>query len=223
MIKIIKYTPNPITFMGECATVCTDYNNPKANYNIGLDCLNSNHGRVFEYPDVIIEISKYSARMIRELYTHILGTTRLQESTRYVKTNEDFSYYVPISIQKDKDAYDKYSTAMKNIQEIYSILIDHYDIPKQDAANLLPLGMDTKVVLKINLRAIMHMFEERTCIRAYEEFREFMTEFKYEVEKLDVEWNYLSKNYFITKCDKAGYCVESKSCGRKPQKKEIIK
>lgn len=47
----------------------------------------------------------YSARVIREWYTHIGGSpTRLQASTRYIDYEHGFDYVVPPSIEKDEAA-----------------------------------------------------------------------------------------------------------------------
>ena len=44
---------------------------------------------------------------------------------------------------------------MGNIQNAYKQLED-LKIPKEDIANILPLGMESKMVLKINARAILN-------------------------------------------------------------------
>ena len=81
-------TKNPISMMGKYAGVCYNSNiedNTK-NYQRGLDCLQSNHGRTLEFVQVYLILDNYSARTIRQLYTHIGGMpTRLQASTRYIK------------------------------------------------------------------------------------------------------------------------------------------
>ena len=83
-----KYTTKtPITMIGEEAGICwgADTSDGLKNYKRGIDCLESGHGRTFEYPDVYIILDGYSARVIREWYTHIGGSpTRLQASTRYI-------------------------------------------------------------------------------------------------------------------------------------------
>jgi len=91
--------------------------------------------------------------------------------------------------------------------------LDDLNIPKQDIANILPLGMHTKIVLKINARALNHMFEIRTCERALKEFRDFMKLLKNCIIKLDSEWKELA-TYFKTICEKNGFCKEKKGCGR---------
>lgn len=216
MIKVLNYTKNPLSLMGKCASACW---NSKPSPQIGIDCIESGHGRVLEYPDVIVEINDYSVRVIREIYTHIIGVTRLQSSTRYIKY-EEFDYIIPKSIENDDYAYEEYIQFMNNIQNTYQYLLER-NIPKEDIANILPLGMKSKIVLKINARAILHMAEDRTCNRAYWEFREFMKELLNVVGNLDDEWKKLI-GYAKTKCKVHGYCVEKNSCGRMPRKEDII-
>lgn len=208
MIRIISYTPNPLSLMGECASECWE-STPSS--QIGIDCIESGHGRVLEYPDVTLSISGYSARVIREIYTHIIGTTRLQASTRYIKYGE-FNYIIPKSIENNEDAYDYYCGLMQQISFIYKEL-EGLNIPKEDIANILPLGMESKIVLKINARAILHMAEVRLCNRAYWEFRTFVKELLYEISKINEEWDKIM-SYAKPKCEVNGYCNEKNSCGR---------
>lgn len=71
------------------------YYRQRKNYKRGLDCIKSNHGRVFEFVNIEAIIEDYSARVIREWYTHIGGSpTRLQSSTRYVNY-DNFEYIIP--------------------------------------------------------------------------------------------------------------------------------
>jgi len=207
-IKVIDYTKNPLSLMGECASYCWD-SIPSS--QIGIDCIESNHGRVLEYADVTLQISGYSARVIREIYTHISGTSRLQASTRYIKYGE-FDYIIPDSIDKNISAYETYTDVMFIIQKAYKKLED-LGIPKEDIANILPLGMESKMVLKINARAILHMVEVRECTRAYWEFRKFIKELKSVVGDLDSEWLKII-SYAKVKCELLGYCNEKNSCGR---------
>ena len=95
----------PITMIGTEAGVCwgADISDQKKNYRRGIDCLESEHGRTFEFPDAYMILDGYSARVIREWYTHIGGSpTRLQASTRYIDYEHGFDYVVPPSIEKDE-------------------------------------------------------------------------------------------------------------------------
>lgn len=69
-----------------------------------MDCLNSGHGRTWEYPQVYMILKGYSARVIRELYTHIGGgPTRLQAFTRYINYQKGFEYIVPPTVKNNKE------------------------------------------------------------------------------------------------------------------------
>lgn len=215
MITILEETTkHPITLMGKRAGVCwnADTSDDEKNYQRGLDCIKSGHGRVMEFVNVEMIIEGYSARVIREWYTHIGGApTRLQESTRYVDC-ENFDYVIPSTINTlERQWY--YKLCMSIIQEAYKFLIKE-NIPKEDAAMILPLGMKTKIVDKRNLRNLVDMSRQRMCGRAYLEYRQLFTEICHELMSYSEEWMTLVNLCFYPKCEELGYCPEKKSCGR---------
>ena len=119
-VTIQRFTyKNPISMIGEEAGVCwgADTSDPEKNYKRGLDCLENEHGRTFEFPDVYMILDGYSARVIREWYTHIGGApTRLQASTRYIDYESGFDYVTPPSIAGNSAAVKVYDWIMKCIQ-----------------------------------------------------------------------------------------------------------
>lgn len=219
MGKIIinpETTKNPITLIGRSAGYCygADTTDNEKNYKRGLDCLQSNHGRTLEFPDVYILMEGYSARVAREWYTHIGGSpTRLQASTRYINYQKRFNYIIPKTIQNNEDALFIYHNAMEEIGAALKTL-EVIGIPKEDSANLLPLGMTTNVVCKHNLRNLIDMSHQRECTRAYWEFRELFNDLKNALREYSEEWKYLIDNYFKPKCEVLGYCPEKFGCGR---------
>ena len=128
-------TKNPITLMGARAGVCwgADVSNNEKNYKRGLDCIKSGHGRVMEYVNVEMIIDGYSAKVLREYYTHIGGSpTRLQASTRYINYSkgEGFTYTTPSSIDSN-GYYLVWNELMKNINDTIKMMIDD-GIPVED-------------------------------------------------------------------------------------------
>jgi thymidylate synthase (FAD) len=212
-------TKNPITLIGEEAGICygADTSNQEKNYNRGLDCLKSNHGRALEFPSIYVVVDEYSAKMVRELYTHIGGApTRLQSSTRYIKYG-DYKYVTPPSIEKSEEANAIYKVVNETIVNGIKRLRD-LGVPNEDATMLLPLCMETKVVCKYNPRTLIDMSHQRECTRAYWEFRNFMKELSEKLSEYSEEWKLIVDNYFEPKCELLGYCPEKFSCGRYPQK-----
>jgi thymidylate synthase (FAD) len=212
-------TANPITLIGERAGVCwgADTSNFEKNYQRGMDCIDSGHGRVLEFVNVEMVLDGYSARVIREWYTHIGGMpTRLQESTRYIDYG-NFDYVLPQSIEKDPDLRGTYESTMGTIRSAIAEL-EEYGVPREDAALLLPLGMTTRVVDKRNLRNLIDMSRQRLCNRAYWEFRVLFHDIMFALKQYSAEWSMLVDTQFMPKCDVTGYCPEKKSCGRRPKR-----
>lgn len=221
-ITIMPYTnKNPLSLMGEAAGYCwgSDLSDHDKNVKRALECIDSGHGRVSEFGDVYVTIEGYSARVMRELYTHIGGApTRLQESTRYVKY-DGFDYVKPKNMTKNQE--DLYCWAMEDIMSSYRALLDE-GMKKEDAANILPLGMMSKMVLRINARTLIEMSHQRECSRAYWEFRELFADFKQALRDYSDEWGILVDKYFKPKCEFLGYCNERKPCKVK-FRKEVTK
>lgn len=222
MAKVIieEYTvKNPITMIGSQAGVCWggDITDPEKNYKRGISCFESEHGRTFEFPDVYIILDGYSARVIREWYTHIGGLpTRLQASTRYIDYQKGFDYVIPPSIDKNDNIKNEYISAMDNILSSLQKL-EEMGVPREDSALLLPLGMTTKIVCKHNLRNLMDMSRQRMCTRAYHEYRQLFNDLCKALSDYSDEWKYVVEHYFMPKCEYTGYCREKSSCGRKPK------
>ena len=205
--------------MGKRAGYCQGGNTEDdvLNYKRGLECLIANHGRVLEYVNVEALITGYSARVIREWYTHIGGApTRLQASTRYIDYG-DFKFVIPDKIKNNAEALREYELIMQNIANTAKNL-EKLGVPREDAAMVLPLGMETAVVDKRNLRNVIDMSGQRMCTRAYHEYRDLFNNYCDELKKISAEWEYIVENKMMPKCELLGYCPEKKSCGRKPKR-----
>lgn len=226
MIKVLKGTETPLSDMGVAAGTCWHANVTDLAKNVkrAMDCIESGHGRVMEYPDVTLLVDGYSARCIRELYTHIIGTTRLQESTRYVDC-ENFQFYNPFPEGSEQRTL--YEKEMENIRKTYIDLLNA-GASKEDAANILPLGMFTSIVWKINLRAIEHFAAKRMCSRAYKEIRNLAKDLKKTLSEYSEEWKQAVSVVMVPECEKYKYinpnfcfCAEKSSCGKYPKVKNL--
>ncbi len=219
MSKIIiqkETTTDPVSLIGREAGVCwgADITDAVKNYKRGIHCLSSGHGRTWEYPQVYMILDGYSARVIRELYTHIGGgPTRLQASTRYIDYRKGFPYVTPPQIEGDAEAKAVYDGAVSEVLKAMQKL-EELGMPGEDIAMLLPLGMESKVVFRTNLRNLIDMAHQRLCTRAYWEYRKLMNDMA-GLGAYSEEWHYLTERYFVPKCEEYGYCTEAKSCGRK--------
>lgn len=215
---------NPITLIGRNAAICydSDVSNDEANYQRGLDCIIQRHGRALEFAAVHMVLDGYSAKVIREFYTHIGGApTRLQASTRYIEYGS-FKYVVPPSIKSNPAAAALYQTAMFELRDKIKTLEEIYQIPKEDSSMLLPFGMTTKVVVRTNARNLMDMSRNRECSNAFWEYKnELFPDIKKALSDYSNEWGTFTDLTFHSKCVELGYCSEKRSCGRYP--KQMVK
>lgn len=221
VILLPETTKNPITLIGRRAGICwgADVSDDKKNYNRGLDCLKDNHGRTFEFVNIEAVLHDYSARVIREWYTHIGGApTRLQGSTRYIPYI-DFPYVTPHTVESNLDAKKIYDETMSNIADAKKKL-ESLGVPKEDSAMLLPLGMETIEVDKRNLRNVIDMTGQRLCTRAYWEFRELMRDYLNELENYSDEWKQIVDMKMKPKCLVYSYCTEKNSCNMMPKRED---
>ena len=215
-------TKTPLQMIGESAGFCwgSDISDANKNMKRAIECIASGHGRTMEFPDIHLILDGYSARVIREFYTHIgCLPTRLQSSTRYVDA-KSFKYITPPSVFKNEKAKQVYDETMEHIREGYAKL-EELGIKREDAAMVLPLGMETVIVDKRNFRNLVDMAKNRMCTRAYWEYRELMNDICEALSSYSGEWNTLIKLCMKPKCEISGYCTESNSCGRKPKKESI--
>ena len=116
---------------------------------------------------------------------------------------------------------------MKKIADSFKILQD-LGIPKEDIANILPLGMTSKMILRTNLRNLIDMSRKRLCTRAYWEFREFMKDLMKALSEYSEEWQQIADWLFVPYCERYKFmnndfcfCTESKCCGRHPNINEL--
>jgi thymidylate synthase (FAD) len=101
-----------------------------------------------------------------------------QQSQRYVK-EEQFDYVIPPSIKQDPALTREFEKFMAEAQENYTKVLRRLEelgykgeAGQQDARYLLPNAAETKIVVTMNARELLHFFRVRCCNRAQWEIRE---------------------------------------------------
>lgn len=224
-ITILKETSrNPIQLIGKMSGICYGSNieDNEKNYKRGVDCLKNNHGRTLESVDVYMILDGYSAKTVREFYTHIGGAPmRLQSSTRYIDyAKKGLPCVVPPKIAANKDANKLYLDAIETIHSAARRLEEEFGVTKEDASMLFPLAMVSKFVVKCNLRMLIDMSHQRMCTRAFWEYRNLMNDLCNALEVIDEEWAYIIDNFMKPKCELTGICPETFGCGRYSKSKD---
>ena len=165
------------------------------------------HESPLEHVSFTFAIEGVSRVLTHQLVRHRLASYS-QQSQRYVKL-EQFEYIVPPAIEKNEKAKALFIETMEKDQEAYNQIVDELindkirefkkihdrDLTKkeysaiekqaiEDARYVFPNACETKIVVTMNARSLLHFFNVRCCNRAQWEIREMATEMLKECKKI---------------------------------------
>lgn len=137
------------------------------------------HLSPIEHINFTFGIEGISRACSHQLVRHRLASYS-QQSQRYVGEQSSksvdglFDFVIPLSIQNGGKG-EWFIDKMRQIQAWYDELA-YSGIPNEDARFILPNAAETKIVLTMNGRELLHFFRVRCCERAQWEIREMAIE-----------------------------------------------
>lgn len=234
-VKLLKYTFNPEETVAQAAKLCYS----KSSINDLEEKINSNDQSEFienlmemghfsptEHVSFTFGIEGISRNCSHQLVRHRLASYS-QKSQRYVK-EVDFDYVIPDSIKNCKGLCDSvtdreqsgdrwFFDVMRTIQASYNTLLE-LGVPPEDARFLLPGACETKIIVTMNARELLHFFRHRCCNRAQWEIRAMAIEMLKLVKKVSPTIFKISGPNCVS--DK---CKEGKmSCGKSAEVREFF-
>jgi thymidylate synthase (FAD) len=182
----------------------------------------SGHQSPLEHVKFTFAVEGVSRALTHQLVRHRLASYS-QQSQRYVK-EKDFDFIIPPSIEKNAEAKNEFEKLMATIQQSYTKLLllmgqDNIsgETANQDARFLLPQASETKIVVTMNCRELLHFFEHRCCARAQWEIRGLAN------KMLEICCKELPAVFSQAgaKCEALKFCPEGEKfcCGKYPLKK----
>lgn len=127
------------------------------------------HHSVLEHVSFTFGIEGVSRTLTHQLVRHRIASYS-QKSQRYVKHLDGFDYVLPASIKEKPAAYERFKNLMNEISEIYDEFTE-IGIEAEDARYILPNACETKIIVTMNARELLHFFSLRCCERAQWEIR----------------------------------------------------
>ena len=127
------------------------------------------HQSPLEHCTFTFGIEGVSRALSHQLVRHRVASYS-QKSQRYVKEGQ-FEYIKPDTINSNPNLSAAYDDFMARVQDFYSALIA-LGVPAEDARFVLPNACETKIIMTMNIRTLLHFFEERCCNRAQWEIRQ---------------------------------------------------
>ena len=128
------------------------------------------HFSTLEHASYTFAVDGVSRALTHQLVRHRIASFN-QQSQRYVKFDNGFEHVEPATVSENKEAHQVFNSIMKECEEAYKKLVE-LGIPKEDARFVLPNAAETKIVITMNVRELLHFFELRCCNRAQWEIRE---------------------------------------------------
>lgn len=136
--------------------------------------MDSGHHSVLEHVSFTFGVEGVSRALLAQLTRHRLASFSVQ-SQRYVNYEEGVGYILPPNIRAlGQEAVDRYAAQMEQMQTWYGEwcqLLEKGEAGQEDARFVLPNACETKLVLTMNVRELLHFFSLRTCLRAQWEIR----------------------------------------------------
>lgn len=174
-VQLLAHTPAPEQLVAASAKLCysaasiADLAAIEADKAAEfIDKLPEAHQSPFEHVSFTFGIEGVSRAMLAQITRHRIASFSVQ-SQRYVEMGH-FGYVVPQTIAEDDESLDEYQHLMCLVRIVYNKLIE-LGIPAEDARFVLPNACETRMIVTMNARELLHFFSLRCCKRAQWEIR----------------------------------------------------
>lgn len=200
-VELLTHTPRPEKIVAAAAKLCYSSSDIKSLMDgLTEEAVDKfitkltelGHSSPLEHCSFTFGVEGVSRSLLAQLTRHRIASYSVK-SQRYV-TEGAFEFVTPPEIAKDEKAAKIYRQSMANAQRDYNSLAKilkrrHYQTfiedgknPKdaerlaekmaiEDARFVLPNSCETKIVVTMNARELLHFFTERCCNRAQWEIR----------------------------------------------------
>lgn len=177
LVQLLTHTPDPEAVVAAAARLCyspSSIDQLLEKSRVDRDdllrkILSLGHTSVLEHANFTFGIEGISRACSHQLVRHRLASYA-QQSQRYVSHRERFAAVTPPSIEQRPELLQRYQALLDEIHGVYRQLIDA-GVPAEDARFVLPNAAQTKLVLSMNARELLHFFNLRCCRRAQWEIR----------------------------------------------------
>ena len=132
--------------------------------------MSSGHFSTLEHASYTFAVEGVSRALTHQLVRHRLASYN-QQSQRYVKFKEEPPIVRPASVDTNPEAAQAFDEAIDACWQAYDKLVQA-GVPAEDARYILPNACETKIVVTMNIRELMHFVSNRCCNRAQWEIRE---------------------------------------------------
>jgi thymidylate synthase (FAD) len=177
-VKLSAHTPKPELVVALAARTCysdkelalsTKELSPQLAGQIITKVVQRGHLSVLEHAVFTFSVEGLSRAASHQLVRHRIASYS-QQSQRYVEFR-GLEYVLPPSIAEKEELCGEFERFLAEAYKLYRRLVDS-GLPKEDARFVRPNACATKLIITMNARELLHVFNLRLCSRAQWEIRE---------------------------------------------------
>lgn len=178
-VELLYHTPDPERAIATAARLCYApvgaselmETMPESRVRSVLSTImGSGHFSTLEHASYTFAADGVSRALTHQLVRHRIASFN-QQSQRYVKFKDGVPVVKPPTVADDPAASAAFDEAVRATVEGYQKLLE-LGVPAEDARYLLPNAAETKIVITMNVRELLHFFQLRCCNRAQWEIRD---------------------------------------------------
>lgn len=186
-VMLVSHTPDPEKAISAAARLCYSpadieqviSDAGKDNQSAFLEKLIAvGHLSPVEHASFTFAVEGISRACSHQLVRHRLASYS-QQSQRYVGEEGGFAYVIPPAIMEDKELRAHFTGLMEEAGRSYKFIVERLrekgcsiESAREDARFVLPNAAETKIIITMNARELLHFFSIRLCNRAQWEIRE---------------------------------------------------
>ena len=191
-VILLNYTRGPEEVIAHAAKLCyspssieqlKDKIGKSDNEKFVAKLLKMGHLSPLEHVSLTYGVEGISRACSHQLVRHRLASYS-QQSQRYVgshskENKECFGFIIPPSVEaagKKEWFVEKMKEIQKGYNELVEALGSSGEKSNEDARFILPNAAETKIIITMNVRELLHFFSVRCCERAQWEIRNLATE-----------------------------------------------
>lgn len=178
-VELLYHTPDPERAIATAARLCyapvgaaelMETMPDERVKSVLTTIMGSGHFSTLEHASYTFAVDGVSRALTHQLVRHRIASFN-QQSQRYVKFANGVATVKPESVAASEAASEVFDKAISAAVEAYEKLLEA-GVPAEDARYLLPNAAETKIVITMNVRELLHFFTLRCCNRAQWEIRD---------------------------------------------------
>lgn len=210
-VTLERFTIETEGLAGKAAAICYRGKNPGKSLEVAMK---GGHHSVLEHAVFTFKVEGVSRVLLAQLTRHRLASFSV-ESQRYCGADQEL--VVPKSMKR-YELTDDIVAVKKAVEALYKKALA-LGVKEEDARYMTLQAGQTKLMVTMNVRELLHFFSLRCCARAQWEIRDLAWEMVKQAQKVAPVVFEKAGPY----CAQHGVCIEGdKCCGRAPRLDKLI-